>query len=221
MYTRQVEKDGIRRTLMTSSGCATERHFSKDDLKKLFVLSPRGVCNMLEKIRVRDPKGVEGSSGKCSILERHEEVVGLSSHDKVYINSIVDLSHPCQSPFAGTPVKAFIRRNSVHHPMKLVFDNSAKEARPLRFSTEYNIENSIKSGENLERHMDERVAENHQSEKMIQKSLSMVHEMTEKGKIAESLELLFQLVESNELQGKHKLIVHKKITSRLMFFGWD
>jgi len=38
MYARQDQKDGIRRTLMTSIGCATERHF----VKELFVLSPKG-----------------------------------------------------------------------------------------------------------------------------------------------------------------------------------
>lgn len=34
MYEKQVYKDGIRRTITTTSGCATERFFDEDDLRK-------------------------------------------------------------------------------------------------------------------------------------------------------------------------------------------
>ena len=112
MYARQVEKDGIRRTLMTNSGSATERHFSKNDLKRLFYLSPKGECQMLDKIKNSVQNGAKGSSGLRSILEKHDEVVGVSSHDLVYQNNVINLVQPEQSPFGGTTLKKISSRGA-------------------------------------------------------------------------------------------------------------
>lgn len=91
MYERQVQKDGIRRTITTNSGCATERYFSGADLRKLFELKPEGVCDLLHRLNDRKPEGGLERSGNQSFLEAHDQVVGVSSHDGVYTNTIVDV----------------------------------------------------------------------------------------------------------------------------------
>jgi hypothetical protein len=224
MYARQVEKDGIRRTLMTSSGCATERHFSKDDLKKLFILSPKGECQLLEKIRAKDPTGPEGSSGRRSVLEKHEEVLGVSSHDGVYTNSIVDLSQPEESPFSGTPIKP-VRQNIFNSSTGLTFENIAKESVPVQSSTDHiNQRLSVSSKENIKKKNEPPKTEPETvvlSKDWFNETLHTVETLSKVGKVAESLDLLLQVVESNELQGKQKLLIHKKIAARLMFFEWE
>lgn len=223
MYARQVEKDGIRRTLMTSSGCATERHFSKDDLKKLFVLSPKGECEMLTRIRNKDPNGVEGSSGKCSILEKHQEVVGLSSHDSVYTNAMVNLSMSDQSPFAGTPNEGRFRNSMSHHPTALTFESIVEEKLQSELPSKDTgtIANPTETKEDCVIYLEPQDEDDCIFQSKVKDSLNSVETMTRDGKIAESLFILMQLVESNRLQGKEKLLVHKKITSRLMFLGWE
>ena len=105
MYEKQALKDGIRRNITTKSGCATERHFNDKELKRLFELLPDNVCEMLDKIRDASRSNVVGSSGRRSILEKHDQVVGVTSHDMVYNTTVIDVSteFPEQSPFAGTP----------------------------------------------------------------------------------------------------------------------
>lgn len=222
MYARQVEKDGIRRTLMTSSGCATERHFSKDDLKKLFFLSPKGECKLLEKIRSKDPTEPQGSSGRRSILEKHEEVLGVSSHDGVYTNSIVNLSQPEQSPFSGTPVKP-VRQNTFSFPTNDTFENIAKESVPVQsFSKQNHKTLSTPVKEKTEEKIEVQEEEPKTGvEDWLSKSLTTVDTLSNAGKIAESLELLLKVIESDELHGKQKLLLHKKIAARLMVLNWN
>ena len=88
---------------MTNTGSATERHFNKDDLKRLFHLSPKGECQMLQKVNHCSQDGPRGSSGLRSVLEKHNEVVGVSSHDSVYQNSVVNLVESEVAPFSRTP----------------------------------------------------------------------------------------------------------------------
>ena len=135
MYEKQVLKDGIRRTITTKSGCATERHFNDKELKRLFELLPDNVCEMLDKIRDSSRSNVVGSSGRRSILEKHDQVVGVTSHDMVYNATVVDVSteFPEQSPFAGTPSrrKSFYETKS-HHPRTLTINSGPDCAQFIR-----------------------------------------------------------------------------------------
>lgn len=116
MYEKQVHKDGIRRTILTNGGSATERYFDKTELRRLFELAPAGKCAMLEKVQQVEKqsfgngnKGILGGSGKPSFLESHPSVVGLSSHDLVYTRAVIDVDKDqkeCPTPFDGTPSRA-------------------------------------------------------------------------------------------------------------------
>ena len=102
MYEKQVHKDGIRRTVMTSVGNATERYFDKKDLRKLFQLAPSGECEVLAKIQAEHREAPIGSSGKPTFLKSHVGVVGVSSHDGIYAPSAIDTVET-STPFGGTP----------------------------------------------------------------------------------------------------------------------
>jgi len=233
MYARQVEKDGIRRTLMTNSGCATERHFTKDDfLKKLFKLSPKGECKMLEKIKSSVENGAQGSSGKRSILEKHDGVIGISSHDLVYTNKIVDLVQPEQPPFAGTPLKQssfqFTSRLPVRH---ITFEQIARDAIPLRSSTKDNegekaetFNNDLNvEGEMVIAPFSKLSCESVEKDTVtkVDQELKQIEELTGDGKVGESLDALLRLLESTDLKGGTKLLVHQKIVARArMYYGW-
>ena len=240
MYARQVQKDGIRRTLMTSTGCATERHFSKNDLKELFVLSPKGECKMLEKINVGSSDNVQGSSGRRSVLEKHDGVLGISSHDMVYSNTIIDLSRPEQSPFAGTPLKSsrtLTQLLSSSLPSKhLTFDDLARDEMPLRPSAKQNyvpntqehclpptivikksaITVSVDQNAISEKSTTESVKDHSKS---VDNDFNIVELLTKNGKFEESLNVLLRILESEMLQGAQKLRVHKMIASRRIFLG--
>ena len=202
---------------MTKSGCATERHFSKKDLRRLFELMPEGVCEMLEKVRNSTPKG---SSGKPSVLERHEKVVGVSSHDMVYKNNVVDLSSEgLGSPFAGTPAKKVRNRLSSD-----VRDEAVALGNKLKYCTidEEKIENPPLSPPV----MINRVAANVESrpEESVENDFSVrmrkVDDLTKRNKMEESLLHLFELLKSSDLMKSEKMIVHQKIASRVSHLGW-
>ena len=232
MYARQVQKDGIRRTLMTSTGCATERHFSKNDLKELFVLSPKGECKMLEKINVGSSDKVQGSSGRRSVLEKHDGVLGISSHDMVYTNTIVDLSRPDQSPFAGTPPKS--SRTKLLSSKHLTFEDLARDAMPLQPSTmQHHVLNtqehclppiivkeknavtiSVEQNAISQKSTTELVKDH---SKPVDDDFNIVESLTKNGKFEESLNVLLRMLESDLLQGAPKLRVHKMIASRKLF----
>lgn len=132
MYEKQVHKDGLRRTVITSSGCATERYFSEHELQKLFELMPRGVCEMLDKIHAKCP---EECKGQMPSLNNHQQVVGISSHDAVYTNTILDLEQE-KSPFGGTQNNANIHR----------YDALDIQTRKINFDEIDNIKGRCKSG---------------------------------------------------------------------------
>jgi hypothetical protein len=85
MYEKQVFKDGIKRAVVNNKGGATHRHFTSADLKRLFTLSPIGVCEMLTRTRslATSEKTVQATE-QDSLLQGHPSVVGISSHDDLY-----------------------------------------------------------------------------------------------------------------------------------------
>jgi hypothetical protein len=84
MYEKQVHKDGIRRAVFTED-TTVERHFDKDDLRKLFNLAPPGVCEVMEKVQ-KASQGLQRSWGEYEFALSHRGVVGLSRHDGFYHN---------------------------------------------------------------------------------------------------------------------------------------
>eukprot|EP00980_Cylindrotheca_fusiformis_P018597 scaffold6162_cov154-Cylindrotheca_fusiformis.AAC.7 len=99
----QVHKDGIRRAVMTSMGSATTRYFDKGELRKLFILGPRGRCDFLDLLRQRGLATDENMNE--SRMVAHPAIIGVSSHDNVYNSTMtvtVSDDNKCDSPF-GTP----------------------------------------------------------------------------------------------------------------------
>jgi len=105
MYEKQVFKDGIRRTLLESAGAATDRYFSRNDLKRFFTLSPVGQCEMLERIRMlsngRPPTSPTVSGGTLRLLEKHPSILGITSHDSLYNGAAIDCDANEEHPFSG------------------------------------------------------------------------------------------------------------------------
>ncbi len=204
MYEKQVYKDGIRRTITTNSGCATERYFNEEDLRKMFKLKPRGVCEMLEKmIQVQTPLG------------EVDQVVGISSHDSVYYRSIINLDcPPPASPFVA-PQKSYSSAHKDDLATRIagltLSDDVRDNATALRPSKK-----SWSASTKLSKGVKEDATE------LISKKLKVVEELTANGQIEESLSLLLEMIESDELKGPQKLLVHKKISSRgILFFQWQ
>ena len=239
MYARQVQKDGLRRTLMTS-GSATERHFTKDDLKRLFVLSPKGQCEMLDKINNGATSGVRGSSGLRSVLEKHNEVIGVSSHDMVYKNKIKNLVESELPPFAGTPLKTLSFRPDPKRSISqrhISFGDVVRDALPLQQSREnknkqeqtVNDDYCSREGKNIISAKSFRtelgIKPDNSSVKLanIDEEFKNVETLVENGKIVESMDALLLMLEipNGALRGASKLRVHQRIAALALYFGWD
>ena len=205
------------------------------------MLGPKGECKMMETIKKATDSGVKGSSGKRSFLETHQQVVGVSSHDLVYQNKVIDLIEP-ESPFAGTPLKRTTSKISAKKsslPIKhLTFsevarghqnsiENTSHRARtPLHFKAKrdkmtIDEEVSFKPRTSALKAVEIPFARDKDSALLcINNKLDQVHSLTLTGKIDESLSILFEIVDSPELKGNQKLLVHKKIAARISYYGW-
>jgi SNF2 family DNA or RNA helicase len=84
-YEKQIHKDGLRRTVFTSTGSDTAKYFTKEELvrEKVFVLGEEGKCEFLEKLNQRGFNETSCCSEEQSFMH-HPGVVGQSSHDIVY-----------------------------------------------------------------------------------------------------------------------------------------
>ena len=204
MYEKQVHKDGIRRTLMTSSGCATERHFSQSELRRMFELKGPGICEMFDKMKLNSDQ-----SGPRSTLAKHKQVIGVASHDLIYVNSIVDLTKVEASPFSGTPIK-FRSRSATELPSKtLTFEELAESV-----ETPGNRFVSFSSGNDRQ----QTGVNDSSSSFEFCKAIEVVENLTKKGNITESLHYLFDILEEN-LTKADKMTVHKKIAARIKYLN--
>lgn len=196
---------------------------------------------MLETIKKTTNSGVKGSSGKRSFLETHEQVIGVSSHDLVYQNKVIDLVES-ESPFAGTPLKrttARISENRSSLPIKhLSFAELARDhqnsigntphraSTPLLAMTTCNkmpIEEkvSIKHRTTAPKVKEVHVIQEKDSVSLsIDNDLKQVQNLTTSGQIDESLSLLLEMVHNSQLKGEKKLFVHKKIAATVSYYGW-
>lgn len=201
----------MRHTVIGSEASGpVERHFSKDDLKKLFVLSPKGECEMLEKLR--KASSAAGSTGRRSVLETHSLVLGVTSHDKVYTNSIVDLATPeQQTPFAGTPMKSSFSTKKFNSLSKqLTFEQLAKEVVPLN-----EISNSGAKKSNIFEK-----ASNMPELSQIEDDFKVAEEQIKEGEVEKAMETLLSILENESITKTEKLCAHKKIAACMIYLGW-
>ena len=228
----ELSKDGIRRTLITTSGCATERHFDEEDLRKMFSLKPKGVCEMLDITkRVKSP------------IANFHQVVGVSSHDNVYFRTVINVDCPSEeSPFAGTPLPKTKERGrsarilSATQETSLVCKmaninlstNQSQGQLDITKSQQRNIGKSIPREDSIYKENKKANPQRSIHEKLVVSSdsrlsnmIECVNDLTLNGKIEESLLVLLQLLECKDLKGSQKLLVHKKISSRaVLYFNW-
>lgn len=227
MYEQQVFKDGIRRTLTTTSGSATERHFNEDDLRKLFNLKPKGVCEMLETMkRVVKPH-----------MDSIEQVVGITSHDSVYCRTVIDIEcKPVENPFSGTPNKKAMISNSALTNLHSQGSDLISQIANLTLSPDEAKKRNQKKKESsaIESQSDhsnlqfnkENVVNNENTSdagksKAFSDMIEEVDELSAKGKIEDSLFILLQALDRDDLEKEQKLTVHKKISSRaVLCLGW-
>jgi hypothetical protein len=82
-YEKQIHKDGLRRTILTSTGNDTAKYFTKEELlrRQVFVLGEEGHCEFLKKLTQRGFNSLEDIDPDAIFSDG---VVGQSSHDIVY-----------------------------------------------------------------------------------------------------------------------------------------
>lgn len=217
-------QDGIRRTLTTNSGCATERHFNEEDLRKMFDLKPRGVCELLDIMKkVKTP------------LDDFNQVVGVSSHDSVYYRTVIDVDNLTEvNPFSRTPVVESKKKSrSVITPsqtsdliskitgLSLSSDQRQDDNHNPDQSNKENTFMSVVKTENGDFRNCQSTGEKPELMSKVTNMFDKIDKLSAEGKIEESLLMLLQVLEKGELEGQQKLQVHKKITSRaLLYLEW-
>ena len=238
MYRKVVHKDGIRQTVIGAGGSATERHFDKDDLRKIFTLGPVGECEMLSMITRKSGNSSDavGASGKPSFLENHPGVVGLSSHDKLYTNCVIEVDDEPETPFAGTPLrkqgKAMGRAQralaaSSSTRTKLDFggaidEDSPSSAEPVDLSSARKPLARISNKSQEEKKSSAVPFEKNASSEGfdINNALSDVDDMLDSGRSEDAMSKLLDLLESGAVNGPEKLSLHKKIATAATDLGW-
>ena len=230
MYRKVAHKDGIKRTVTGTSGSATKRHFARDDLRKIFTLAPAGECEMLTMINAKSGNGSNalGASGKPSFLQDHPGVVGLSSHDMLYTNSIIEVDDEPETPFAGTPLrkqgKAMGRAQRAlaadsNTRTKLDFgevideESSASEA-PIDLRSE---RKPLAIVSNKEQATEMLASEKPQDLNSI---LGGVDELINSGRAEDAMSKLLEVLESDSVTGPEKLNMHQKIATTATSLGW-
>jgi hypothetical protein len=209
MYEKAVHKDGIRRTVMTSTGNSTERYFDKKDLRKLFELAPAGTCEVLDKIQAKHNHEPMGSSGKPTFLTSHPGVVGVSSHDDIYLSAVNNVpdSGEIATPFGGSsankPPRVLGRAQKVLSKRRIDFSSGGgeKENSPDKIigstsETAIDVDMAVEQGNRL-------------LEAEIEALLGKADSLREQGNEVEATSILLDLVENETVKGEQKLLVHQ------------
>lgn len=232
MYEKQVHKDGIRRAVTTKVGNATERFFDKKDLRRLFELAPIGTCGVLDKIQAdhRDAFG-----GKPAYLMSHAHVVGVSSHDDIYLSPKTKVADGDESntPFGGaTPA------SSVKSPPLLGRSQRVLAKRRIDFSaasgtkenrkgntarTKFPISDSKATGSTSESaiNVDSTVgSESGLSKVEIDTLLDTTDRLREQGQDLGAMSILLDLVKKESVKGEQKLRMHQGLAELGHSLGW-
>ena len=239
MYRKVVHKDGIRQTVIGAGGSATERHFDKDDLRKVFTLGPPGECEMLSMItrKAGGAKNAVGASGKPSFLVSHPGVVGLSSHDKLYTNSVIEIDNEPETPFAGTPLRkqskavgraqrALAANSNTRTKLDfggMIDEDSPAPNKPIDLSSERKPLARISNKERDEKKISASTSEKKSSNEALDITFALrdVDTLLDSGRNDEdAMSKLLDLLESGTVNSPEKLSLHKKIATTATKLGW-
>lgn len=218
----QVHKDGIRRAVTTSVGNATERFFDKKDHRRLFELAPAGTCEVLDKIQSTHRDSL-GDSRMPTFLTAHAGVVGVSSHDAVYLatESNVPDGDDISTPFGGAaasstkkPLPVIGRSQRVLSKRHIDFSaaGSSKENRLANvagFTTAnaIDVDMADEKGSGL-------------SEAEIETLLATAESLKEKGNDVGAMSILLELAKNENVKGKQKLRMHQGLAELGRQLGW-
>ena len=234
MYRKIAHKDGIKRTVTGTSGSATERHFARDDLRKIFTLAPAGECEMLTMINAKsgNKNNAVGASGKPSFLEDHFGVVGLSSHDMLYTNSIVEVDDEPETPFAGTPLRkqgktmgraqrALAADSNTRTKLdfeEVIGEESSATDAPIDLRSERKPLATVSNKEQGGGNGTENIAsEKSQDPDVI---LGGIDDLINSGRAEDAMSKLLDVLESGSVAGPEKLILHQKIAATATRLRW-
>ncbi len=159
-------------------------------------------------------------------VARLNEVVGVTSHDRVYFRSVINIDCvPSEPPFGGTPLKKkgiLTQTCNLDSPinesdliLKLSGMNLSKQNNRVQ-------EENISSKEKFPPKPCDAKGFIKKFDYILQPDLDLVNRLTSDGKIEESLLHLLNLLDKRELKSAQKLKVHKMIASRaICFLKWN
>lgn len=209
MYEKQIFKDGLRRVVTTNASSNTHRYFDKNELSKLFNLAPKGACGVLQKLGAQGRVGEVETSTQKSFFDRHEGVIGLSSHDAVY-KEIEAAPGESITPFAslkkdfkvvGKAQRALVKERKMMQkklfektestppkPQTVTTPSASKFFSPSRFDTVKRV----------------------------------VESLQKKGRNEDAMRYLLDLLENEQerLEGPRRLWMHKQIAVTGSTLGW-
>eukprot|EP00593_Proboscia_inermis_P003737 CAMPEP_0171317198 /NCGR_PEP_ID=MMETSP0816-20121228/78873_1 /TAXON_ID=420281 /ORGANISM="Proboscia inermis, Strain CCAP1064/1" /LENGTH=350 /DNA_ID=CAMNT_0011810173 /DNA_START=249 /DNA_END=1301 /DNA_ORIENTATION=- len=236
MYEKQVHKDGLKHTVLSNDGRTTRRYFDKTELRILFKLSPEGYCGMLEKIN-QNIDANKGGSGKPSFLGSHPSVVGISSHDDIYNEAVIELDDfsvheedQNKTPFASYTKSRTIMSDvsnlsqmgflpgSKEQVHMIPLGNGKNKTRQMRelAKEQKHIFNFGECGDNDK----ENIAPIPFSFKRRQTIVQNADILVQDGNLEGAAGLLLDLVDTNNLKADEKLKIHTKIAIITRRLGW-
>jgi hypothetical protein len=229
MYEKQVHKDGIRRAVTTSAGNATERFFDKKDLRRLFELGEAGKCDVLEKIHQANQRKGLGSKSKSSFLKSHPGVVGVSSHDDIYLVTEKSAQEEIGTPFGGTAISAAKSPEVLGKAARVL-----AKGRRLEYSTIDSKENltdnasatTKRGGSTLDNAINVDVNSDKDGDAVptkaeIETLLATVDTLRERGDDISAMSILVELMKKKSaVKGDQKLQMHKGLAELGRSLGW-
>ena len=82
MYGKQIFKDGVSKTVLSIGG-QVGRIFDREELCKVFQLSPRGKCDVVDKLK-EEGRGNIINPKQHAFIMSHPKVLGITRHDGIY-----------------------------------------------------------------------------------------------------------------------------------------
>ena len=203
MYEKQIYKDGIRRAVVTSSGNSTARFFDRQELSKLFKLAPVGECEVLKKL------GVVDSTVRSGPLLSHPGVVGVSSHDNVFENSMKAAESSEDPPFSGTPAKRVLGRS------QRVLLSTVAGINKIRAPIVAKGKENVAFNDDISAKIDSIVLHDEVASMLQNAQLMIDH-----GDKFEAMEMLMNIMECHNPQRADKIAMHRMIANLADTLGW-
>ena len=222
MYEKQVYKDSIRRTVVTSSGNLTARFFDRQELSQLFKLAPAWECEVLQKL------GVVHSTVRSGPLLSHPGVVGISSHDNIFENGMEVAIQKEDGPFVGTPAKKFLGRSQRAlqgtaiaikdaHLICTFSISDDKENLPIDIDDDSSVDGNTGGGKSnaiIDMSVPSDVENTAPSK--LEETQIMINQNDDLG----AMSLLLDMLETKSLLGMDKIKLHKQIANLSHNLEW-